>query len=150
MSDLPIDPDIDDASESDDGSCSFRAFSVTDGSSQTSYDASMRSPSPTRSVLSMTSSMQADAFVQEYGRGYNNQTEVYRLPADDEELFRLRESFLWFPISFVPPTNETDKQHIMLREVLGKYPPVLPAVMADDIPGEIKACLDIGCGSGGW
>jgi len=38
----------------------------------------------------------------------------------------------------------------MLREVLGKYPAVLADVLADNIPGEPKACLDLGCGSGGW
>jgi len=38
----------------------------------------------------------------------------------------------------------------MLREVLGKYPAVLVDIMTDDIPGETKACLDLGCGSGGW
>lgn len=31
-----------------------------------------------------------------------------------------------------------------------KYPPPVADVMADDVPGERKACLDLGCGSGGW
>lgn len=57
--------------------------------SYTSYDVSMRSESPAPSVLSMTSSMRAQAFKQEFGRGLNNYSEVYRLPADDEELDRL-------------------------------------------------------------
>jgi len=58
-------------------------------SSQTSHDVSMRSHSPTPSVLSMTPSMQERAFRHEYGRGLNSRSEVYRLPADDEELERL-------------------------------------------------------------
>jgi predicted TPR repeat methyltransferase len=45
---------------------------------------------------------------------------------------------------------ETDKQHLLLREITGKYPPLLAEVLVDDVPGEVKACLDIGCGSGGW
>jgi predicted TPR repeat methyltransferase len=52
--------------------------------------------------------------------------------------------------SFNHFTNPADNQHIMLRELVGKYPPILPQVLADDIPGERKACLDLGCGSGGW
>lgn len=59
------------------------------GSSRTSYDVSMRSGSPAPSVWSMTSSIRAQAFKHEYGRGLNNYSEVYRLPADDEELDRL-------------------------------------------------------------
>lgn len=31
-----------------------------------------------------------------------------------------------------------------------KYVPPMAAVMADDTPGETKACLDLGCGSGSW
>ncbi|KAF5385302.1 hypothetical protein D9615_001170 [Tricholomella constricta] len=101
-------------------------------SSHTSYDVSMRSSSPTPSVWSVTSSIRAQAFKQEFGRGINNYSEVYRLPADDEELDRL------------------EKQHLMFKEVLGNYPPPMIEVMADDVPGETKACLDLGCGSGGW
>jgi len=102
------------------------------GSSRTSYDVSMRSASPVPSVWSMTSSIRAQAFKHEYGRGLNNYSEVYRLPADDEELDRL------------------DKQHIMFRELMGKYPPGLEEIMEDNVPGETKACLDLGCGSGSW
>jgi len=32
----------------------------------------------------------------------------------------------------------------------GKYAPPMAEVMVDDIPGETKACLDLGCGSGSW
>ncbi|KAE9409255.1 hypothetical protein BT96DRAFT_806961 [Gymnopus androsaceus JB14] len=102
------------------------------GSSRTSHDQSMRSASPTPSVWSVTSSLRAQAFKHEYGRGLNNYSEVYRLPADDEERQRL------------------DAQHIMFMEIMGKYPPGMDEVMADDVPGETKAVLDLGCGSGSW
>lgn len=58
-------------------------------SSRTSADISMRSQSPVPSVASFTSSLRAQAYRQEYGRGLNNYSDVYRLPADDEELDRL-------------------------------------------------------------
>ncbi|PPR06142.1 hypothetical protein CVT26_005364 [Gymnopilus dilepis] len=129
--------DIDSDTESD-------VYSVASGpppsvsgslaSSMTSYevDRSMRSASPV-SVLSVTESMQANIYRQEYGRGLNNYSDVYRLPADEEELERL------------------DKQHSMFVEVMGgKYVPPMASVMADDVPGEVKACLDLGCGSGSW
>ncbi|KAF9011053.1 S-adenosyl-L-methionine-dependent methyltransferase [Cyathus striatus] len=94
---------------------------------------SMRSGSPTPSVWSMTSSMHAQAYKHEYGRGLNNYSEVYRLPADEEELERL------------------NKQHLIFIEAMnGKYAPPMQEVMADDVPGERKACLDLGCGSGCW
>lgn len=38
----------------------------------------------------------------------------------------------------------------MFIEIMGKYIPPLEAVMADDVPGETKAILDLGCGSGSW
>lgn len=38
----------------------------------------------------------------------------------------------------------------MFMGTIGKYPPPLERVMADDIPGETKAALDLGCGSGSW
>ncbi|KAJ7361299.1 hypothetical protein DFH08DRAFT_843703 [Mycena albidolilacea] len=121
--------------DSDDESvASLPPFSVSGSTrhSHTSYDVSMRSASPTPSVWSMTSSMRSQAFKQEFGRELNNYSEVYRLPADDEELDRL------------------DHQHQMFIEIMGKYPPGLPDVMRDDVPGETKACLDLGCGSGAW
>lgn len=33
---------------------------------------------------------------------------------------------------------------------MGKYPPPLDEVLRDNIPGEPKRCLDLGCGSGSW
>ncbi|KAJ6623079.1 hypothetical protein B0H10DRAFT_2011056 [Mycena sp. CBHHK59/15] len=83
-------------------------------------------------MLSMTDSIRASVFKQEYGRELNNYSEVYRLPADDEELDRL------------------NKQHEMFIEIMGKYPPGLTEIMQDDVPGETKSCLDLGCGSGAW
>ncbi|KAH9486365.1 Putative ATP-dependent RNA helicase [Psilocybe cubensis] len=103
-------------------------------SSLTSYDVdpSMRSESP-ESVLSLTDSMQANFQRQEYGRGLQTYSELYRLPADEQELERL------------------DKQHTIFVDIMGeKYAPPMEAVMADDVPGETKACLDLGCGSGSW
>ncbi|KAF8910024.1 S-adenosyl-L-methionine-dependent methyltransferase [Gymnopilus junonius] len=129
--------DIDSDTESDVFSvASTPPASVTGSvaSSMTSYevDRSMRSASPV-SVVSVTESMQAHIYRQEYGRNLNNYSDVYRLPADEEELDRL------------------DKQHSMFVEVMGgKYVPPMASVMADDVPGEIKACLDLGCGSGSW
>jgi len=73
---------------------SLPAFTTTDASSQTSYDVSVRSASPTPSVRSMTSSMRAESLVIEHGRCINNSSEVYRLPADDEEIERLGAFFL--------------------------------------------------------
>jgi hypothetical protein len=59
------------------------------GSSRTTVDLSMRSSSPTPSVLSVTSSLRAQAIAHEHGRGVNTSSEVYRLPADEEEVERL-------------------------------------------------------------
>ncbi|KAF8807992.1 S-adenosyl-L-methionine-dependent methyltransferase [Phlegmacium glaucopus] len=97
-------------------------------------DSSIRSSSPVPSVVvSITSSMRDQIYKQEYGRNLNNYSDVYRLPADEEELERL------------------DKQHTILADAMGgKYVPPMAAVMADDTPGETKACLDLGCGSGNW
>ncbi|KAI0274910.1 S-adenosyl-L-methionine-dependent methyltransferase [Gloeopeniophorella convolvens] len=117
----------------DDSDAESDIFSMRSApSSATSYDVSMRSGSPAPSVYSVTSSLRAASYRQEYGRGLNNYSEVYRLPADDEELDRL------------------DKQHGMFRKVMGPYPPPMAEVMADDTPGETKAVLDLGCGSGSW
>jgi hypothetical protein len=70
----------------------FSARSST--SSATTHDVSMRSGSPAPSMYSVTSSLRAASFRQEYGRGLNNYSEVYRLPADDEELDRLGIAFI--------------------------------------------------------
>ncbi|KAF8506853.1 S-adenosyl-L-methionine-dependent methyltransferase [Russula emetica] len=101
-------------------------------SSATSHDVSMRSGSPAPSMYSVTNSLRTASYRQEYGRGLNNYSEVYRLPADDEELDRL------------------DMQHEMFKKVMGTYPPPMAEVMVDDTPGESKSVLDLGCGSGNW
>jgi hypothetical protein len=62
--------------------------------SATSHDLSMRSGSPAPSVYSVTSSLTAASYRQEYGRGVNNYSDVYRLPADDEEFDRLGTAFV--------------------------------------------------------
>ncbi|KAF8963921.1 hypothetical protein BDZ97DRAFT_1939378 [Flammula alnicola] len=130
--------DIDSDTESDVFSMTSApppSTSVSMASSMSSYDrdpAEMRSTSPV-SVISMTSSMQSAIYRREYGRNLNNYSDIYRLPADDEELQRL------------------DLQHTMLSDIMGgKYVPPMASVMADDVPGETKTCLDLGCGSGSW
>jgi hypothetical protein len=57
-----------------------------------SFEPSWRSGSPAPSVWSVTSSVRAQALRQEFGRSINTYSEVYRLPADDEELNRLSAS----------------------------------------------------------
>ena len=81
----------DEASEcdSDYTRMSLDSFFEGTGTSGTSVDFSMRSPSPAPSVFSMTSSLRAQAYKTEFGRGLNNYSDVYRLPADEEELERL-------------------------------------------------------------
>jgi SAM-dependent methyltransferase len=134
MSELFLDRVSDDTDSDGDSDkysdISMDSFRPTDASSMTT--ASMRSPSPTQSVFSVTSSLRAQSFRYEHGRGVNNYSEVYRLPADDDEIRRL------------------DAQHEMFKMAMGKYPPPLAEVMADDVPGETKAILDLGCGSGSW
>ncbi|KAG6851344.1 hypothetical protein H0H93_005742 [Arthromyces matolae] len=55
---------------------------------------SMRSASPVPSVFSFSHSARAQAVRQEFGRAINNYSEVYKLPADDEELDR-QGKFMW-------------------------------------------------------
>lgn len=62
---------------------------ATTSSSATSHDWEMRSASPAPSMYSMTNSLRAASYVREFGRGINNYSEVYRLPADEEEFERL-------------------------------------------------------------
>lgn len=149
---IPLDPEYDEESDAY-SIASLPPFSPTlsmGASSHTSYDQSRRSESPVPSVLSMTSALRAQAFRQEHGRSMNNYSEIYHLPADDEELDRLG------MVYFLPLADNShgfsiiEKQHLMFQEIIGKYPPVLEEVMADDVPGETKACLDLGCGSGTW
>jgi hypothetical protein len=87
---LPENDDTD--SEMVSNSDRVRPSSPSMASSQTSFTPSMRSASPV-SVLSFTSAMIRDAYRREFGRELNNSSEVYRLPADNEELRRLGEAF---------------------------------------------------------
>lgn len=64
-------------------------FAGSHATSATSHDVEMRSVSPAPSVYSVTSSIRAASYRHEYGRGINNYSDVYRLPADDEEFERL-------------------------------------------------------------
>lgn len=52
---------------------------------------SMRSASPVPSIMSMNSSLRDRLYRQEFGRNLNNYSNVYQLPADEEELDRLGE-----------------------------------------------------------
>ena len=67
---------------------SFEPFSGMSASSATDIQdhASMSSGA---SVFSMSSSIRTHSFKHEYGRGLNNYSDVYQLPADGEELDRL-------------------------------------------------------------
>jgi hypothetical protein len=137
--------EIDSDSESD-------VFSLASAPTISSYDAdvSIRSSSPARSlVLSVTSSMRDKIYKQEFGRNLNNYSDVYRLPADEEELERLGGSIIKL-LADILNNKWKDKQHTLLLDIMGgRYPPPMLAIMADE-PGEIKACLDLGCGSGSW
>lgn len=84
---LPDDDDTDTDTDSD--RYTEMSLDASEASSRTSADLSMRSASPVPSVASVTSSLRAQAYRHEYGRGLNNYSDVYRLPADDEELDRL-------------------------------------------------------------
>lgn len=66
-------------------------FSLASAPTISSYDAdaSLRSSSPASMVLSVTSSMRDKIYREEFGRNLNNYSDVYRLPADEEELERL-------------------------------------------------------------
>jgi len=66
----------------------------------------------------MTSSLQEAAFRHEYGRGLNNYFEVYRFPVGEEELDRL------------------DNIYLTMKGLMGRYPPQLVDILADDIPGQ--------------
>ena len=73
---------------------SMPPFSATPSvtSSRTSYDAaasSTRSVSPVPSVVSMTDSVRSQIYRSKYGREFNNFSDVYALPADEEEMDRL-------------------------------------------------------------
>ncbi|KAF8531256.1 S-adenosyl-L-methionine-dependent methyltransferase [Gautieria morchelliformis] len=88
-------------------------------------------PSPAPSVYSLTNSLREQSFRREYGREVNNHSEIYRLPADEEEFLRL------------------EKQHRMFTVMMGPWVAPLPDVLASE-PGRVKSVLDLGCGTGAW
>jgi len=99
---FPPSPNMDDHPDdsfSDVGSDIFSTRSAE--TSATSYDVSMRSGSPAPSMYSVTTSIRSASYRQEYGRGINNYSDVYQLPADDEELDRLGNASIksWLVIS---------------------------------------------------
>ncbi|KZV94251.1 hypothetical protein EXIGLDRAFT_767312 [Exidia glandulosa HHB12029] len=91
--------------------------------------ASLPSASPAPSVISLSESLYQSSFRQAYDRLVNNYSDLYHLPADDEEIERL------------------DMQHLLFTSAMGPLPP-MAEVLADD--GSPKAALDLGCGSGSW
>jgi len=74
-----------------------------------------------------------ELYKEESGRRLNNYSEIYQLPADEEEFERL------------------NRQHVMLQNILGyKYVPGMSEVMTH-VPGQRRrSCVDLGCGSGSW
>lgn len=140
---------MDDDAHSVASSASMR-YAPSTSTSATSHDWEMRSASPAPSMYSVTSSLRAASYRHEYGRGINNYSEVYRLPADDEEFERLGLSFSTSLLPLNPHPLPSDHQHIMFMEVMGKYAPPLPEILAEDPSGEPKAVVDLGCGSGSW
>ncbi|KAG6855999.1 hypothetical protein H0H87_008543 [Tephrocybe sp. NHM501043] len=132
--DLDSDSDID---EEDIACLPLFTPPTVNGSSNASYDLSSCPASPMPSVFnSMSSSVLAQAVRQEFGRAINNYSlaAVYGVTGEvDEDL-----------------DAEIDQQHEMFKECIGNYPPLMLDIMEDDMSGEAKAVLDLGCGSGGW
>ncbi|OCB89014.1 hypothetical protein A7U60_g3821 [Sanghuangporus baumii] len=93
----------------------------------------LSSLSPQPSLYSLTESLKEQVVRFEYGRTVNTHSDVYKLAADEEEAQRL------------------DQQHRLYQVVFGDYVPPFREVLGDnDDPLRLKACLDIGCGSGAW
>lgn len=59
--------------------------------SQLAPEESVRSGSPTESIYSLTPSLLESSFMNVHGRTLNSHSEVYQLPADEEEIYRLGE-----------------------------------------------------------
>jgi hypothetical protein len=103
----------------------------------------------------MTESLRTRMYREEYGRGLNNYSEVYRLPADEEEWSRLGVCSQLPSLTSTSSTSQcscprAEKQHLMNIDMIGaKYPPPMGPVLQSNIPGE-KKVLDLGCGSGAW
>jgi hypothetical protein len=129
---------------------SFSPFSSRGSlSSCTTMSEMGRSGSPTPSVYSVTSSLREQAYRDEFGRSLNNYSEVYRLPADVDELERLGMSWA-YQLTSLSLKNRLDHQHNMFKHVMGKYPDPIYTVLQDEPHVDPKAILDLGCGSGSW
>ena len=115
-------------------------------STATSVDFSMDSP---QNLFLRAGPTPEQSIADEYGRGFNTSSQVYRLPADATELERLSGFLTANPISLLS-SPWVDAQHKIIKMVVGQYPPIVHTVMADDNPDEQKAILDLGCGSGAW
>ena len=91
LADIVSDVDMFSGSDMDTTSViSFDPFAGASASSATDMqDDDRASMSSGASVFSISSSVRAQSFKHEYGRDLNNYSEVYQLPADDEELERL-------------------------------------------------------------
>lgn len=83
------DMDYDSDQDSDIQSTTGYSPSMASSRPTTADEGSMRSASPAPSVMSFTSSFREHLYKQEYGRNLNAYSDVYRLPADEEELNRL-------------------------------------------------------------
>ncbi|KAF6754291.1 S-adenosyl-L-methionine-dependent methyltransferase [Ephemerocybe angulata] len=98
-----------------------------------SYHSSEQFRTPSPSNQSLTASMRETLYREEYGRELNTFSDVYRLPADEEEIDRL------------------EKQHNMLVDIFGaKYPPPMGVALRQGHYEPTKKVLDLGCGSGAW
>lgn len=91
MSSMSSDREASDASCDDDTGDAQTDTNDSEINSSTANDTSSRSASPSRSVYTVTNSIRAQAIREEHGRGVNNYSDVYLLPADDDEVNRLSE-----------------------------------------------------------
>ncbi|KAF5352407.1 hypothetical protein D9756_005826 [Leucocoprinus leucothites] len=114
-------------------------FSVgrTNATTETSVDddgISMRSQTPEpEPIMHMDEVLRSNLYKLEFGRNLNSFSDIYKLPADEEELDRL------------------ERQYDMLNSLLDrKYTPPMMEVLADDGSEPQKAVLDLGTGSGNW
>ncbi|KAF5341849.1 hypothetical protein D9611_001724 [Ephemerocybe angulata] len=101
-----------------------------------SYHSSERFRTPSPSNYSVTPSVRESMYREEFGREINTYCDVYRLPADEEEIDRL------------------EKQHNMFIDIFGaKYPPPMGVALRQghyEPTKKVLEQLELGCGSGGW
>jgi hypothetical protein len=106
-----------DWSDSDDETeVSFTMTDIRDGESQTSASGpSHRAPSPAPSIYSLTASLRENLLVNVHGRTLNSSSEVYQLPADEEEIYRLGGRKLHHSPRWVSERVVKDLQHRMWK-----------------------------------